>query len=368
MKIWNIGGWTRVWRGLEERLRERITRTGFFYVLACALIGLAAFASANNLLFLLLAAMLATLMVSGFISRLGLAGLELDLRLPDHLSARRTVGARLQLRNSKRVAPSFSIHLAGVEGSAVTSALYFPVVPGGASLEEFVDVKFERRGLHREDSFEFTSRFPFGFAERRVRVVMRHDIIVYPCLETRPEFEQLLQSISGEVEARMRGRGHDFYRIRPYEPLESARHVDWRATAHTGNLQVREFAREQESLVVVALDLDAPEEQGEWFERAVECAAWLVWHLAESGARVRFRTQEYDRMIPVEADAYTILKYLALVERKRATALTPVNENESVRVVLSASPARLSEAGWLDARILGPADLVRAEPPAGAGS
>ena len=36
-------------------------------------------------MFLILAAMLATFMVSGFVSRLGLAGLELDLILPQHI-------------------------------------------------------------------------------------------------------------------------------------------------------------------------------------------------------------------------------------------------------------------------------------------
>ena len=44
------------------------------------------------------------------------------------------------------------------------------------------------------------------------------------------------------MEMIQRGRGHDFYRIRPYETLESARHVDWKATAHTRDLQVREYA------------------------------------------------------------------------------------------------------------------------------
>src|SRR5438270_6641202 len=33
--------------------------------------------------------------------------------------------------------------------------------------------------------------------------------------------------------------------------FESARHVDWKATAHVRSLQVREFAREQEQTVEV---------------------------------------------------------------------------------------------------------------------
>ena len=48
-------------------------------------------------------------------------------------------------------------------------------------------------------------------------VTPRHDIIVYPCLDPQPGFESLLDSVSGEIAAMQRGRGHDFYRIRPYE-------------------------------------------------------------------------------------------------------------------------------------------------------
>lgn len=341
-------------RWLEARVRERVTSTGLVFLLALALTGFAAFASANNLLFLMLAAMLATLLVSSFVSRIGIAGLELDVQLPDHIAAKRPVAARMVLRNEKHYMPSFSIRLVGVEGSAFTTDLYFPVIPAGGSVETTVDVTFARRGEHREDSFLFSSRFPFGFAERRARVTMKHDVLVYPALEPQPGFEQLLADVNGEAETRFRGRGHDFYRIRPYEILESARHVDWRATAHTGELQVREFAREQENLITVFLDLEVPREREDWFERAVECCAFLVWRCAHAGARVRFRTQDFERLIPVEGDVYVILKYLALVEcRHRAAPLRNLEE-ESVAIVFTSSPRRLEDCDWNHARILGP--------------
>jgi len=45
---------------------------------------------------------------------------------------------------------------------------------------------------------------------------------------------------SGELESYQRGRGNDLYSIRDYQFNDSARHVDWKATARTGVLQVRE--------------------------------------------------------------------------------------------------------------------------------
>src|SRR5437016_14294865 len=94
--------WTRIRGSWAIGLRQQITRAGLAYTATLLVVALAAFLSANNLLFLILAAMLSTLLVSGFISRLGLAGLELDLVLPEHISARRKVRAGIRLKNVKQ--------------------------------------------------------------------------------------------------------------------------------------------------------------------------------------------------------------------------------------------------------------------------
>ena len=102
---------------MQDHLLERVTLGGALYGCLVLATGVAAFRAANNLLFLLLALMLATMLVSGLIGRLGIAGLELDAQLPDHICARRRTPARLVLRNVKRRIPSFSIRVVGVEGS-----------------------------------------------------------------------------------------------------------------------------------------------------------------------------------------------------------------------------------------------------------
>src|SRR5579884_755866 len=253
--------WTRIQTALDVGVRHQVTRAGLLFTAACLLVAMAAFASANNLLFLILAAMLATFMVSGLISRLSLAGLELDFVLPEHIAARRKLSGRIVLRNVKSWMPSFSIHVTAPGNSGLRTPLYFPVIPGGGAIDEPVDLYFEKRGSYRENSFRFATRYPFGFAERRINVLLRREVVVYPPIDAQPGFEALLIALTGAIESWSRGRGHDFYRIRPYEALESARHVDWKATAHTGELQVREFAREQEQTLALCLDIDAEGDQ-----------------------------------------------------------------------------------------------------------
>jgi uncharacterized protein (DUF58 family) len=337
------------WHEVKSRwpgnLRQHVTRAGLVYSATILVVALAAFVSANNLLFLILAAMLSVLLISGFVSKLGLAGLEIDLTLPEHISARRKLRAAVRLNNLKWT-PSFSIHVAGTPESGFDASIYFPVIPGRTMLEEPIDLFFPRRGLWRERSFQFTTRFPFGFAERREFVTTRHEIVVYPCLDAPPGFETLLASVSGDLEARQRGRSHDFYRIRPYEALESARHVDWRATAHTGSLQVREFVSEEDHHVVLYLDLDVTHAHERWFETAVDCAAFLAYRLSLRGARVRFRTQEFDVTLPGEGNIYTILKYLAVVSRKEGAKPEGPEDSSHFQIVLSPDLQRMSSLGW----------------------
>ena len=350
------------WKNLRSRwpgaLRQQVTGTGWAYSAAVVIIAFGALFSANNLLFLILAAMLAILGVSGFVSKLVLAGLEIDLLIPPHISARQTVRATVRLKNLKRWMPSFSIHLSGAPDSGYHNAIYFPAIPGGTTLEEPVELTFPRRGRYRERTFELTTRFPFGFAERRELVTLRHEIVVYPCLEPRPDLEALLDSIAGEWEAWRRGLGHDFYRIRPYEALESARHVDWKATAHTSSLQVREFAHDEDRLAVIYLDLDVSAEQEAWFETALECAAFLAFRLTQGGHKVRMRTQDIDVTSPAEGDIYTILKYLALVTPRPGARPEAPDEADPFQIVLSANPERMTALGWggygQHARVLGP--------------
>jgi uncharacterized protein (DUF58 family) len=344
-------------RLIHRRVRYRITRTGALFVFAVALTGAGAFLSANNLLFLIFSAMLALLFVSGFLSRLVLSGLELELLLPEHVSARAPTPARVRIRNVKRLTPSFSIELAGRYDavsntpSILNSPLYFPIIPGQGVIEAAIEVTFPFRGRHRENLFAISTRFPFGFLRKTTVVPLRRETIVYPSLEPHEGDRPMLDQIMGEMETSLRGSGHDFYRIRPYETTDNARLVDWKTTAHTGTLQVREFSQEQQRVVEIYLDRRIQPGRNEWFERAVERCAFVVWHLAESDAEIWFRSQRYAVAMPEEGEVYAILRFLALTEplvslsAETEEAEFPLDPG-SARLAFSDRPEEFERSGW----------------------
>jgi uncharacterized protein (DUF58 family) len=347
--------WQQLRSALARRIRYKVTRGGVLFTSAILAVGLGAIVSANNLLFLIVAAMLATLLISGLVSRLCLAGLELDFVAPEHVSAGRAVPCKIYVRNQKWLMPPFSIKVEAIREPAsptLKSGIYFPLVASGVTVEETVEARFPRRGAYRQNGFAFSTSFPFGFLERSARVTLSKEMLVYPSIDPQTGFDDLLASIAGEIETHYRGLGRDFYRIRPYENFESARHLDWKASAHVGSLQVREFAREQDQTVEIFLDRDVPLDREPWFEHAVDCCAFLAWSLNQRGASIHFRSNDFQFRQPEDGDIYSILKFLARVYPQRGFNPEPPIEESSYKIVFTTSPSRFLEAGWMGARLL----------------
>jgi hypothetical protein len=69
---------------------------------------------------------------------------------------------------------------------------------------------------------------------------------------------------------------------------------------------------------------------------------------------IHFRTQDFDFRLPEEGDIYTILKYLAVVGSKAGKPPEEPADETSFPIVLTASPGRFGDVGWVGARVIGP--------------
>ncbi len=351
-----------------ERLREtfdyEVTGVGVVYALVTLVIGIAALNTGNNLLYIVVTAMLSAILVSGVASAVVLRRLELDVRLPQQVFAGSLMLGRIVLRNRRRWLPSFSIRViashkkdkkgkkpamqwkweattfafpldrppekqwirlpdrrlrriavAPVTPGILQGMAYFPFLPPGAELSANLELKFARRGHYREDSFGLATAFPFAFLTKTRRVPLQKEILVYPRVEPSDKLFEILPLVRGEWESFARGRGSDLYRIREYMPDDSARHVDWKATAKSGALKVREFTREDERKLCIVLDNpEAGVISEHAYERAVELAASLAWHFAGQTADVSFLVAGRGR----STDLHQFLAQLAVVEPRGA--------------------------------------------------
>ncbi|PYX16560.1 MAG: hypothetical protein DMG84_06980 [Acidobacteria bacterium] len=362
---------------IREAFDYDVTRAGIIYVVTVLLIGIAALNTGNNLLYIVVAVMLAAIVVSGFASALVLRNLELDIRLPEHVFAGRSMSARILLRNSRKWLPSFSANVVSLEKAKPSrhwrwlpstfavprgrppekqwirlpdrqlrrlnekpappnifnGSAYFPYLPARASLISELELKFERRGRYQQERFGLATRFPFAFLTKTRRVPLAREVIVYPSVEPTDEFFEVLPLITGEFASFMRGRGNDLYRIREYMPEDSARHVDWKASAKSGSLKVREFSREDERKLRIVFDNPQVEAiSAEAYEGAVALAASLGWHFTGENTDISFVTQGYRG-----ADIYQFLEYLAVVQSQSLpSVIDEIEVADDYNIILTA--------------------------------
>jgi uncharacterized protein (DUF58 family) len=340
-------------------------------------IGIAAINTGNNLLYVVVAALLSAIVVSGIASAWVLRGLALDVHLPEHVFAKRSMLARLLLRNISSWLPSFSVRVVPAkrkpekerwrwesytfgfpknrapqdqwlrlpdrrlrrvreeaEKSILRDTVYFPFLAPAQELRADLEISFPSRGRYREKNFGLATRFPFSFLMKTRRINLAREVIVFPEVEPSDQLLEVLPMVTGEFESFVAGRGYDLHRIREYMPDDSARHVDWKATARTGTLKVREFTREDERKLRVVFDNPSPGVlQPKAYERAVRLAASIAWHYYHEDVEVSFVAAGLEPTV----DVFAFLRYLALVEPEDATPVfNRLRANDDYNLIITA--------------------------------
>ena len=330
------------------KIEFEFTREGVVYLTLIAVIAIAALNTGNNLLFMILASLLAGILVSGILSHVVLTRLELEFVLPDHIFAGQAMISRVALANQKWFFPSFSVTVDAQEDKKkehepalntvprriLDQAVYVPYIPRGAEVTQHVEMTFPRRGRYTQEGFRVSTKFPFGFLRKSRVVTLKREILVLPSVEPTEEFYEILPLISGDVESLFKGRGHDLYAIRDYQEGDTSRHVDWKASAKVQQLKVREFTREDERRVVLVFDVRLPkvdEKSLAQFEKGVNFCACLAWHFYEINAQLQFISDELETPMTSAGEIiYPALEALALVEPRTGAADPRSNPLERV--------------------------------------
>ena len=316
-------------RWLGYKMEYKVTRAGWFYIVGIILISLAALNTGNNLLFLILASLIAIILMSGILSSITLSGVAMRLQLPEHIFAGQPIRASIELENEKLTLPSFSLRVEAVTAKNSPAAAllekpaYFPYLAKRGRVHQTVPISFPARGVYRQDAFRIVTRFPFGFLQKVHRLEMRTEALVYPSVEPTREFFEILPGLQGAMESLVKGRGQDLYALRDYMPTDSARHVHWKASARLGSLMVREFTREDDTRVLLVLDPhistpasgEMPQVAAERFDRAVTLCAGIAWYFFERNALLQFRSASVETpLAPAEETIFAILRHLALAQ------------------------------------------------------
>ncbi len=212
-------------------------------------------------------------------------------------------------------------------------------------------------------------RTPLALVARTLRYSPGDEIVVAPSLAGIRRFRWLAVherlAAAGVRDARRRGAGRSFARLRDYVVGDDPRHIDWKATARRGHPISREFTVEQSQTLYVLVDAGRSMTQlaGEFprFEYALSSALVLADVAGRAGDRVGAMVfdDKLRVLVPaqrgldglrslraalvtvqpslVEPDYAAAFRALALRQRKRALVvlLTDVIDARAARTMLA---------------------------------
>ncbi len=271
----------------------RITNFGLGYILLCLVVAIGATNTGNNGLYLVLAAMLSSMVVSGLVSRRNVRGVSCDIETVGEVFAGRPALLKVRVENQLRRATAQAIFFLH-EG--LPGPLWLDPLAPGEVREVLVEGSFGRRGVVSEPDAGLLSRFPLGLFRKYRRARLPREVVVYPAPESaRYEEPPPEDGRGGRPHPRRRGSGSDIRALREFVAGDDPRDVHWKQSARMGKWIVREREAERDRAVVLTVDnsladLSDPALLAD-FEGAISRCAGRALALLGQGAEVGFQAR-----------------------------------------------------------------------------
>ena len=164
-----------------------------------------------------------------------LAGLRIRSAASEPVFAGQTARFRIALENDAKVA-RHELVIANEHGSAPAVR-----VESGARVVAELQMPAPQRGLLALDSFELTTRHPFGMFRAWAYLSMDLRCVVYPKPSPRGLPPPPLETDTGGAQDTIRG-DEDFAGLRAFHPGDSPRRIAWKAYAREQGLHVKLYA------------------------------------------------------------------------------------------------------------------------------
>lgn len=233
------------WQLIRPPRGHRIapTKTGIMLILVSLAIGTAAFNTAQNVLYVALALLLSSLVLSGLLSWFNFKGCQWQLSAPRHLRVGELDRVSIVIRNTKRWLPSYNFGFSMTAKLAEKRELLVMHDALGPGEKKALDWTFRpaRRGSEQLTLEGLISRYPFGFLQKTIRDSTH---VIVPVWPRRIEYSWNPQAI--QKASRSQGKqlqnsaGVELLKIRDYAQGDALRLVHWKASARAGKLLVKE--------------------------------------------------------------------------------------------------------------------------------
>jgi uncharacterized protein (DUF58 family) len=296
---------------------RRVTPEGASLIGLAILLGIAAANSGLNLIYLLVATLIAFVLLGGALAWLSLRGLRASRSVPGHGFAGRLLPVEVLIRSRRRLWPSHSVRVR--EKDREEGGWIYQVPPGGEARLSY-SLLPERRGILHLEGIQISTLFPFGFSEQRRRLPVRSEVIVFP--EIHP-FRPPRRAPAGAARRPARRLWgildeEEYHGVREYREGDNPRWIHWKTSARTGSLVVKDFRTPRTDRIAVVLETHRG---GRFLERGIVLAASILHDAHRRGRPISFLGHVPDWIhLPPDrgrSHLYRILEALARLEPTR---------------------------------------------------
>ncbi len=268
--------------------KVRVTLSGWFYMGLIFVFGLAAINTGNNLLYLILSVMISILIASFWLSEMALSQLKLSRRIPEAVFAGEEFSVIYELHNARSFFPLAGVAVSEKFGGKTASG-YFLLVRAGRAEQVYASITLERRGRAALNELFISTRFPFGFFDKGKRIKLPDQILVLPAGVPAGIDAEAAGLQSGMIHGGKKGPGSELLCFRPYAPGDHPHWIDWKATARSGEILVKENEQEAEQSLTIILNIPParPEPDSPERENLIARSFALARAYLDRGYRVR---------------------------------------------------------------------------------
>ncbi len=242
------------------------------------MLGFAAVNTGNNLIYLLVSALLGFMAISGILGKWNLSKITISCTPPEEVYDGLPTLFSINLENNRRWLPVFLMEVALGE-----KVVLFPLVDPGQSKSKCLEAVLNGRGTQLLATTTVRSRFPINFFIRSLGIPIDRQVTVFPRPLPCNDFHQPdAGGTRGSHAHWMRGQEGDVSHISDYRGGEPLKLIHWKLSARHDRLKVKELSASTHTPVTI--DLDAI--PGKGLEQRLSYCAYLVTRLLRSGRPV----------------------------------------------------------------------------------
>ncbi len=256
------------------------TTVGVVLIVLSFGIGMAAYNTSSNILFMTLSLLLSSLLLSGILAWINFKGTQWRLNLEPHFRVGEVTPIRIELSNDKKLLPTYSLWFrVKAKVSRESKCIYLhDRLDAGTTRELNWILELKNRGTEIIEVAGLETQFPFGFLRKVIGGGISREGVVWP-RRIDYKFSPKLGKRGHQPGNTLRkpGSGPELINLRSYKVGDPQRLVHWKASARQQRLMVRQMSEENQDAYLIFLETPLSKWQpGEQFEKLCAFAGSLA--------------------------------------------------------------------------------------------